>query len=193
MVKVGITGGIGGGKSTASEILMVMGFPVYNSDVKAKELMNSDPVLIEQISELFGKDIYTKNGLDRAALSKKVFSSKLLLKKLEQIVHPAVNKDFNQWALAQSSRIVFKEAAILFETGAYKELDYTICVTAPENERVKRVMKRDGLTEEQVKARMLNQWPDQEKCRLADYVLHSDDQHIVIKQLLNIIGDIEQR
>lgn len=187
---VGVTGGIGSGKSSVCQIIEEMGYPVYTADSAAKDLMQSDQDLIEAIKSEFGRSIYDENKLDRAALSRVVFSDPEKLKKLNELVHPAVARDFVRWCKDQSSELVFKEAAILFETGGFKELDSTVLVHAPEEERICRVMVRDNVTRNEVLDRIKNQWSDQKKIPLADHVIENHNGHLLIPQVLKLIESL---
>lgn len=175
MIRVGLTGGIGSGKSTVARYFSELEVPVYEADKAAKYLMNSDHNLITAIKNLLGEDAYTTEGLNRALVAGKVFGNRNLLDQLNALVHPAVRKDFNSWASQQESDYVIQEAAILFETAGHKHFDYNILVTAPEETRIKRVMKRDGVDRKQVEARLKNQWKDADKIPLADFVLDNRD------------------
>ncbi len=188
-LKVGITGGIGSGKSTVSRLFEIMNYPVYYTDQRAKWLMDNDLNIKKQLINTFGKHVYP-NHLDRQALAKIVFSDKTALKKLNNITHPAVEDDFADWVKTQNSRLVFKEAAILFESDTQKSVDKVICVTAPEKSRIKRVMKRDNCTAEQVLERINNQWPENKKIELSDYIITSDDKNLVITQALKVLDKI---
>ena len=191
MLKVGITGGIGSGKTTVCRIFEVLGVPVYYADIRAKQLYEEDDELKSKVIDLFGESIYTSEGLNRAEVAHRVFADKELLNSLNAIVHPAVEKDFFKWAEKyRDMPFVVKEAAILFENGGYKKLDRNILVTAPEVLRIKRVMKRDGVTEEQVKDRIRHQWPDEKKIPLADFVIKCDEENLVIPQVLEIVRKI---
>ena len=175
MIKVGLTGGIGSGKSTVSKILISKGFSVYNSDNRAKWLMNNDDNLKSNIISIFGDKAYLKGSLNRKYLSAKVFNDSLKLKALNNLVHPFVAIDFKNWLLHQKSKdFVFKEAAILIESGAYKEMDKIIVVSCPENIRLERVLKRDGNSPELVKKRMQNQISETEKINHADFVIKNN-------------------
>ena len=175
MIKVGLTGGIGSGKSTVSKILISKGFSVYNSDNRAKWLMNNDDNLKSNIISIFGDKAYLKGSLNRKYLSAKVFNDSLKLKALNNLVHPLVAIDFKNWLLHQKSKdFVFKEAAILVESGAYKEMDKIIVVSCPENIRLERVLKRDGNSPELVKKRMQNQISETEKINHADFVVKNN-------------------
>ena len=175
MIKVGLTGGIGSGKSTVSKILISKGFSVYNSDNRAKWLMNNNDNLKSNIISIFGNKAYLKGSLNRKYLSAKVFNDSLKLKALNNLVHPLVAIDFKNWLLHQKSKdFVFKEAAILIESGAYKEMDKIIVLSCPENIRLERVLKRDGNSPELVKKRMQNQISETEKINHADFVVKNN-------------------
>lgn len=185
MLKVGITGGIGSGKSTVSRIFELLGIPVYYADTAAKEIMQTDEALKTAVKEHFGADIYGPDGkLDRAALGKIVFNDKDKLELLNSIVHPATIRHSDEWANRQTSPYVIKEAALLFESGSFQYLDKIIGVFAPQPMRIERVMKRDHVTREEVLARINKQIDDNIKMRLCDYVIHNDEQQMVIPQVL---------
>lgn len=194
---IGITGGIGSGKSTLSERLREIGYSVYDSDLEARRLQNEHPEIQDQLIELFGEDIYNDQGLNRPVLAKLVFGKPELLAKLNAIVHPVVHTDFMNWIQNHSAEnLLFMESAILFESGFNKMVDKVIVMTASENIRIARVMKRDKVTEEQVKARMSHQMADDKKIENANFVIHSDDcQPLVVKmkrmldQLLKSLED----
>lgn len=175
MLKVGITGGIGSGKSTVCRLFEKFGVPVYYADDRAKWLMNHQDELKEKLKEAFGKEVYGQEGmLDRTYLANIVFKDQEQLNILNGIVHPAVFKDGEQWQLKQEEEGVaysLKEAALLFETGSYAALDKIVVVTAPEATRIQRVMERDGATKEEVKARISKQMPQKEKEERADFVI----------------------
>ena len=195
MIKVGLTGGIGSGKSTVSKILISKGFSVYNSDNRAKWLMNNNDNLKSNIVSIFGDKAYLKGSLNRKYLSAKVFNDSLKLKALNNLVHPLVAIDFKNWLLHQKSKdFVFKEAAILIESGAYKEMDKIIVLSCPENIRLERVLKRDGNSPELVKKRMQNQISETEKINHADFVVKNNgsksdlvlEVELVISELKNL-------
>ncbi len=173
MKRVGLTGGIGSGKTTVAAMFRDLGVAVYNSDIEAKRLMNEDPVLRTAIKELFGEQAYENNVLNRKLLAERVFKNKELLKALNQIVHPAVRADFKSWTELQKGSYVIQEAAILFENGGYKEFDKMILVTAPKKIRIARIKKRDDLSEKAILERMQHQWPVRKKKELAQYVIHN--------------------
>ena len=175
MNKVGITGGIGSGKSTVSAILEDMGVALYNSDVRAKELMATDAALREAIIERFGAECYTAEGLNRGYLASRVFGSAEELAALNAIVHPAVMADFQAWAERAEGDYVIFESAILFEAGLEGSVDSTVVVMAPEELRIERAMARDGATREQVVARIKNQMSDDERTDRAKYAIVNID------------------
>lgn len=186
-MKVGITGGIGSGKSTVCKVFRTMGIPVFEADVIAKHLMNNDPELTQQLIHLFGASVYQSDQtIDRKYLAEIVFSDASLLAKLTEIVHPAVRKSFDEWYLNQQSPYVIHEAAILFESGFYKMMDKTIAVVTNELERIDRVIKRDRITEEMVRQRMKNQWNDEQRIKLADFVIGNNDNELIIPQIIEI-------
>ncbi|MBK7407651.1 MAG: dephospho-CoA kinase [Saprospirales bacterium] len=188
MLKVGLTGGIGSGKTTVAQLFEVLGIPVYYADDRAKRLMVEDPALIEGIKSLFGPESYQADGaLHRAFIARQAFSEPSLLKQLEALVHPAVFADGNRWHEAQSGApYTLKEAALLFESGGYKELDKVITVSAPLELRIARVIRRDQTTREAVEARIRQQMTDEEKMRLADFVIFNDGAHSLIEQVWSI-------
>jgi dephospho-CoA kinase len=194
MITLGITGGIGSGKTTVCRILEVLGIPVYYADVRAKQLYKENAGVMQAVKKLFGDDIYRRGELAKAEVARRVFNDKFLLQKLNAIVHPAVEKDFAKWAAGHSDKpFVVKEAAILFENGGYKKLDLNALVTAPEDIRIKRVVKRDGISEDQVKERIRNQWPDEKKIPLADFVIKCDEEHLVIPQVMEIMERLKEK
>lgn len=175
MLKIGITGGIGSGKTFICKIFEQLGVPVYYADERAKFLMNNQEEVINAIKTAFGEASYKDGTLNRAYLAENVFNNKENLTKLNNIVHPAVFKDTQQWiSQHQDAPFVLKEAALLFETGTYTQFDKNILVTAPEEVRIIRVMERDKVSKEQVEARMKNQLSDAEKMELADYIINND-------------------
>ncbi|MFD0797672.1 dephospho-CoA kinase [Maribacter chungangensis] len=173
MMLVGLTGGIGSGKSTVGKLLEDLGVPVYNSDIEAKRLMNTSKVLRRKIVQLLGEEAFVDDTLNRAYIAKKVFNDKALLEKLNGIVHPAVRKHFLRWAKKKDHPYVVQETALLFENGMQDYYDKTVLVTAPKDIRIKRIMERDGSTRQQVLDRMDNQLDDAIKLPLADYVLEN--------------------
>ncbi|GAA4170076.1 dephospho-CoA kinase [Sphingobacterium ginsenosidimutans] len=173
-LKIGITGGIGSGKTFICRLFEALGIPVYNADEEAKRLMNTDVRIKEKLIAQFGEATYKDGLLDRGFLANMVFSDKNKLELLNSIVHPVVIQEAKDWAERQTTRYSLKEAALLFESGSYKELDYTILVTAPMDIRIQRVIERDGATEQQVQERINKQLSDEEKLQLADFVIVND-------------------
>lgn len=174
MITIGLTGGIGSGKTTIAQWFQEKGIPVYNSDFEAKKLMNENEDLIQQLIELFGDETYKNGEYNRSYVASKVFNDKELLNQLNAIVHPAVFKHFDEWLDNQNSSFVVKEAAILFESGSYKDCDYIISVIADEEIRIKRVAKRDQLNEDQIRNRMKSQWTDQQRIEKSDFIIENN-------------------
>ena len=185
MYKVGITGGIGSGKSTVCAILAEFGVAVYDSDSRAKRLMNEDNTLRERLAERFGSEVYCAEGLNRRYLAERVFGDPEELKALNAIVHPAVMDDFDRWALEQEGSYVVLESAILFEASLDRRVDVSVAVMAPEELRIERAMQRDGAQREQIVARMNNQISDQERVERAKYTIVNID-------IDNLKSDVEQ-
>ncbi len=184
---LGITGGIGSGKSYVCNILEHIGIPVYNSDVRAREITHNNPEVLQAIRQEFGDGVFAGDALDRKQLASEVFGAPNKLAALNAIIHPAVGADFKQWHAQQTHPWVIKEAAILFETGIYQSCDATLLVTAPEALRVERVVARDSVTEEEVRARMANQWSDAKKQTLANYVVQNDGVQPLLPQLHEVL------
>lgn len=174
MITIGLTGGIGSGKTTIAQWFQEKGIPVYNSDFEAKKLMNENEDLIQQLIELFGDETYKNGEYNRSYVASKVFNDKELLNQLNAIVHPAVFKHFDEWMDNQNSSFVVKEAAILFESGSYKDCDYIISVIADEEIRIDRVAKRDQLNEDQIRSRMKNQWTDEQRIEKSDFIIENN-------------------
>ncbi len=188
---IGVTGGIGSGKSTVSEILRKEGFPVYDTDKEARRLQNEHPEIRTRLMELFGNDAYDETGLNRKFLAANVFKQPELLEKLNAVVHPFVKEDFIEWMKKYpGEKVYFIESAILFEANFNEIVDKIILVTAAEGVRIERVMKRDSMTEEQVRARINNQSSDEKKIDLADFVIRTDDDQDLKKKLKKILTQI---
>ncbi len=192
MLSIGITGGIGSGKSTVSKILQTMGYPVFNSDDQARKILFQSKDLHDKLKENFGEEIVVNGIPDKVSLAKIVFSSKEKLKMLNELIHPLVRISFDEWILKQKSKIIIKEAAILIESGAYKECDKIIVVKSPEELRIKRVMKRDSVTEEEVKMRMKNQLSSNELMKFADFVIENDESHALLPQINLILFELNK-
>jgi dephospho-CoA kinase len=188
ILQIGITGGIGSGKSLVSKIFSALGIPIYDADSHAKELMTTDGILISQIKKEFGDLSYEDGSLNRAYLANHVFHDEQKLEKLNSLVHPRVALHYQNWFLKNSDKpYVLKEAALLFETGSYKLLDKIIVVTAPEELRIQRVIVRDPhRTVEQIKAIVGKQMPEHKKQELADYLVVNDETQLLIPQILHL-------
>ena len=187
MLKVGITGGIGSGKTKICRIFQTFGIAVYNADTQAKQLMNTDHELKAALKDYFGSDIYHDNGtLNRPKLSKIIFNNSTALEKVNGWIHPVVVRDFDHWCTMQKSPYVLEEAAIIFERNLAQMFGKVILVTAPEDIRIKRVCIRDRLTPEAVQERMANQWTDNKKILLADYIIYNDNLRLLTPQVMEI-------
>lgn len=190
---IGLTGGIGSGKSTVAKYIAEKGIPVYIADDEAKKIMNDENV-IEEIVSVFGNQVLNEDGkIDRKKLASIVFKTKSKLKKLNTIIHPKVKQHFSNWLLKYSDKkFIIKEVAILFETKGNLQCDKVILVTAPLNIRIERTMKRDGVAKEAILERINNQMPEEEKVKLADYVVENIDLQHTFKQvdeLLKLINN----
>jgi dephospho-CoA kinase len=190
MKRIGLTGGIGSGKSFIANILEHMGFPVYYSDSRSKELTKSNPSIKTGLISLFGEEVYVDGELNTQLVATKIFQNEELRQKVNELIHPIVRNDFDQWALTQKSQLIFNEAAILFETGAYRNFDATILVCAPMELKIQRVMKRENCSKEDVLARMSKQWSDDEKSKLADFIINNDECDPILNQLKLILAKL---
>ncbi|MBS3806839.1 MAG: dephospho-CoA kinase [Bacteroidales bacterium] len=187
MNKIGITGGIGSGKSLVCQVFERLGVPVFYADQQAKWLYDHDQQVRRQLIQHFGPELYDQKGLKRALLASKIFNNPEALKKVNGIVHPVVREKFLQWCRSyQHLPYVLEEAAILFESGAHEGLDYTILVYAPQEIRIQRVMERDQASRQAVSERMHHQMADEDKMDQADFVIYNDGSQMVIPQILNI-------
>ncbi|MCX6275753.1 MAG: dephospho-CoA kinase [Bacteroidetes bacterium] len=187
MKVVGITGGIGSGKSTVCNVFRVLGIPVYEADSEAKKLYDL-PEVIAELKKVFGGHYFSKSGeLDKRKFADLIFNDETALQKINDIVHPYVKKSFREWRKTHNDKpYVLKEAAILFESGSDKGCDKVITVTAPDNVRLKRVMKRDQRTADQVNKIIAKQWSDAEKVKRSDFVIVNDESDLVVPQVLKI-------
>lgn len=186
ILRIGITGGIGSGKSTVARVFNTIGIPIYLADTAAKRLMEEDEELKKAIITHFGEEAYTNGKLNRPYISAIVFSNKEKLEELNSLVHPVTKRDGEEWMQQQHTPYAIKEAALIFESGTQEQLDYVIGVYAPQHIRTHRVMQRDKVTREEVLQRMHNQISENIKMRLCDYVIVNDDQQLVIPQVLQI-------
>lgn len=193
MLRIGLTGGIGSGKTTIAKIFEVLGIPVYYADVEAKRIMNEDTELRASIIKEFGESAYSEGKLNRAYISSIVFSNNYKLELLNSLVHPATIRDADSWMQKQDAPYVIKEAALLFESGAAEHLDQIIGVFAPVSLRIKRVMDRDNVQREEVIKRMNYQVNDSIKMKLCDFVIVNDEQSSVMEQVLKIHEELFQK
>ena len=190
-LSIGLTGGIGSGKSLVADFFRQLGIPVYTSDIEAKKLMQTDDLIRLSLIEAFGKSVYLKSGdLNRAKLAEVIFSNNEALKKVNAIVHPQVRLHFQEWVLKQAEApYVIQESAILFDTGLYKDFDKIITVTADEAIRINRVIERDSCTKESVLERMSKQISEQERIIKSDFVIYNNSE-LVIPQIIAIHNQI---
>ncbi len=186
MIKIGLTGGIGSGKTTVAKIFETLGIPVYYADDRTKHLMNTDEALKASIIQHFGNDAYKNGELDRKYLAGIVFSNKEKLELLNSLTHPITILDADEWMKQQTTAYTIKEAALLFESGAAEQLDYIIGVYAPQHIRVERVVKRDKLPVEDVMKRISRQIDEEMKMKLCDFIIKNNDQQLVIPQVLEL-------
>ena len=187
MKRIGLSGGIGSGKSYVAEILEKMGFPVYYSDARAKALTDTHPHIKSELINRFGSTIYEDGVLNRKALASLIFDSDANRLFVNNLIHPIVRADFDAWCAQQNSSLVFNEAAILFETGAYRQFDATVLVIAPIDIRLQRIMKRDRCTHEQAEARIQSQWSDEQKMPLATCIVMNDGTIPLLSQLEHVV------
>ena len=190
MIKVGITGGIGSGKSVVSDVIRLLGYPVYNSDIRAKELSDTDGDIRQSLVALFGPAIYTDNHLNRPLLASHLFQDSAQRKAVNAIIHPLVFADFIKWCAVQHTALVFAESAILVESGFSALMDKMIVVDAPHKLRLQRVVERDVVTMEQAQKRMEAQMDSVDLCKRADYVIYNDNEHLLISQIVDTINKL---
>ena len=185
MLKIGITGGIGSGKTTVCRVFELLGIPVFYADAAAKEVMHTDEKLKQDIISAFGIQSYLSDGsLDRKHIANIVFKDEKELQTLNVLVHPAVFRAFDSWAIKQKAPYIIKEAALLFESGFNKMCDYSILVKAPELIKISRVMQRDSISEVDLRLRMARQFSDDEKEKLVDFMIYNDEKQLLIPQIL---------
>lgn len=195
MIKIGITGNIGAGKSLVSSIFESLHWPVFNSDLEAKTIMIKDIVVVSKIKEIIGENAYFPNGnLNRKAMAEIIFSNPTIRDSINNVVHPVVEKYFQKWCADKiDHKVICKESALLFETGIYKKMEVNILVTADFEKRIKRVMVRDGSNREQVLSRIKAQWNQDEKSLLADYVIENNDKKYLIRNCLEVYRKIKEK
>lgn len=187
MLKLGITGGIGSGKTTVCKLFELLGVPVYYSDDESKKLLNEDKNVKQKVVDVFGKSILDNTGLiDRKKLAAIVFNNKVELEKLNGILHPAVGLHFENWLKKQNTPYILKEAAILFESGAFKQVDKVLTIVAPLELKIQRILKRDDVSKEEVERRMQLQMTDEEKIKHSDFVINNNEQELLIPQVLKL-------
>ena len=191
MLKVGLTGGIGSGKTTVCNVFRHLGIPVYHADIHARILSEVDGDIKKALSGLVGDDIYTESGLNRKKLSQMIFVNRSLLQKVNEIIHPKVLEHFSKWINEHlETNYIIHEAAILFESGMNPLFDKIITVSAPEDTRISRIMKRDGVTENDVKNIIKNQWPESRKRNISDYIIINDQKQMILPQILKIHNEL---
>jgi len=194
MFKIGVTGGIGSGKTLVCKVFSVMGIPVFNADLEAKNIINSDKEVISELKKMFGKDIYLDQKIDTKKFAEIIFNNKQAIQQVNSLVHPKVRELFKSWCLQyENPPYVIQEAAILFESDAYKQLDFTINVHASEETRINRVMLRDHVSKEKVIERMKNQIKDDERMKLADFTINNENDTMVLPQILEIHKKLTQK
>lgn len=186
MKVIGLTGGIGSGKTTVAKQFRRLGVPVYIADEEAKKLTNRSKVIRQELTELLGEETYSDAGLNRKFVADIIFNDPTMLQAVNNIIHPKVRQHFKKWVGKQQGPYCIKEAAILFENGGYKECDQNILVVAPVNKRIERILQRDDTNVQEIKERMDNQWDDAKKMPLADYVIYNDLLENTEKQVVEI-------
>jgi len=186
MIIVGLTGGIGSGKTTVAKMFQSLGIPVYIADEEAKKIMNSSKIIKRKLIELFGENAYLKGQLNKPFIASSIFNNKLLLEKMNAIIHPKVASHFKKWAQKQDAPYVINETAILFENNSYKNYDLIITVTASKELKIKRLLNRDDTTLENIEAIMNNQWSDEEKIKLSQFVIVNYELKNTEKQVIEI-------
>lgn len=192
-LKIGLTGGIGSGKSTIARIFELLGVPVYYADAVSKSLYETDAELMQQVKQQFGEDVYEEGKLNRQKLAALVFSNPEKLALLNALVHPPTIRHAEKWMKAQTAPYVVKEAALIFESGSAAGLDYVIGVWSPKQLRIKRTMERDGISQQQVEQRMQRQIDEEMKMKLCDFVIKNDETQLVIPQVLELHQQLVER
>lgn len=193
MIKIGITGGIGSGKSVVASLLELSGIPVYIADTESKRLTASSPVIRKKLTALFGESLYTAQGLDKKQLASHIFGNPELLKQVNAIIHPEVNRHFQAWADKQNTPICGIESAILFESGFNRVVDVTLMVYAPLEVRIRRVQERDALPRKEIVHRIDSQLPDEEKKEKSDYVIFNDGKQALLPQVAAFLVDLQSK
>lgn len=183
---VGLTGGIGSGKTTVAKMFSELGVPIYIADVEAKKLTNTSKIIRRELIKLLGERAYNETGINRAYVADKIFNDNDLLQAVNKIIHPRVAAHFKKWVSKQTAAYVIKEAAILFENGSYKDCDSIILVTAPKTIRINRVLARDNSSKSEIEQRMNNQWSDEKKRKLAHVIIENIDLEATKKRVAEI-------
>ena len=189
-MEIGVTGGIGSGKTSVCKVFNVLGIPVFSADYEAKKIMDSDHEIMDKVRSIAGKDVYASGSLDRMELAKIIFKNERLLREINRVVHPVVFSNYKLWARYSSAPYVIMEAAILFESKAVHFVDKVITVVAPVEERIERVVRRNKLTREQVLDRIKNQMDDEEKIKHSDWVINNSEHEMIIPAILKIHEEI---
>lgn len=190
IIKLGITGGIGSGKTSVCRVFKVLGIPVFSADFEAKNIMDNDDSVKLRINSIAGKELYVSGILDRAELASLIFNNKLLLDKVNSLIHPIVFENFRKWESKQDAPYVIMEAAILFESGAWEIVDKVATVVAPVDQRIERIVQRNNLTREQIIMRIKSQMDDEEKVKRSDYVIQNSEEDMIIPAILKIHEDL---
>ena len=188
MKTIGLTGGIGSGKSTVSRLFETMGIPVYTADTESKKLINISPQIREQLMAKFGSQLYKNGEIDKAMLASLIFGNEENLRYANSVIHPVVFDDFRQWAEQQTQSFAVIESAILFDSGFYKSVDVTVNVSAPLEMRIRRVEERDKFSRESIEARINSQMSEEERNRLSDYTIFNDERHALLPQVENLLN-----
>jgi dephospho-CoA kinase len=189
-IKLGVTGGIGSGKTSVCRVFKVLGIPVFAADFEAKEIMDKDESVKDMINSIAGKDLYHEGILDRPGLASLIFRNKILLEKVNSLIHPIVFDRFSKWQKDQDAPYVIMEAAILFESGAVDLVDRVATVIAPDEERIERVMRRNNLTREQILERIESQISDEARISMSDYLIYNSEKDMIIPAILDIHEDL---
>jgi len=190
MKVVGLTGGIGSGKTTVANLFNLFGIPIYVADEEAKKLMVTSKVIKKELISLFGENVYLEGKLNKAYIADIIFKDKEYLNKMNTIVHPKVGEHFKKWVKKQQAPYVIKEAAIMFENNSYKQYDYVVTVVAPQDIKIKRLLQRDNTSLDKIQAIMNNQWSDADKVKLSDFVIENIDLEETKKQVLKTHNQI---
>jgi len=188
MKTIGLTGGIGSGKSTVSRLFETMGIPVYTADTESKKLINISPQIREQLMAKFGSQLYKNGEIDKAMLASLIFGNEENLRYANSVIHPVVFDDFRQWAEQQTQSFAVIESAILFDSGFYKSVDVTVNVSAPLEMRIRRVEERDKFSRESIEARINSQMSEEERNRLSDYTIFNDERQALLPQVENLLN-----